>query len=158
MLYIELHRKLKKLNPRLFVQGSEAMPNAPWGIYLRDQDGMNRPKHMCGINGNRVSVPELTMRRWDGYILMQGWRRILKILIDRKVVDLKKAEQIFGTNLREKKSPLVIEQDPLTRATNEAKARGMQKTGLEDYVEVDDLVDIHRWREKLRQDKSNYWA
>lgn len=159
MLYINFLQKLKKLNPRIFIAGNDAMPNRPWGIYVRDSNGMKEPQHICGINANRVSIPELTERRWDGLILMQGWRRILRVLADRKAINLRKAESVFGTDLHSRKSPgLVIDKDPLTRAMNEAKERGLKKTGMENYVDLDDLMDIHRWREKLRQDKSNYWA
>lgn len=159
MLYIDLLQKLKKLNRRIFIVGSETQPDRPWGIYVCDQYGVKPPQHICGINGNRLSIPELTQRRWDGSILLQGWRRILRVLADKKVIDIRKAEQVFGTDLRGRKSSgIVVEKDPLTRAMNEAKERGLKKTGMEDYVDLDDLMDIHRWREKLRQDKSNYWA
>lgn len=131
----------------------------PWGIYLRDKDGMKEPQHMCGINAHSLSIDEFTHRRWDGYILHQGWRRILKILADKKAIDLRKAEQLFATNLRGRFSRgVVVEKDPLTKATEEAKERSFRKSGVADSIEVDDLVDIHRWRERLRQDKSNYWA
>lgn len=159
MLYIDFYQKLKKLNRLIFIAGNDAMPDRPWGIYVRDKNGMADPKHICGINGNRLSIPELTQRRWDGFILLQGWRRILRILAEKKAIDIRKAEKLFGTDLRGRKSSgIVVEKDPLTRAMNEAKERGLKKTGMEDYVDLDDLMDIHRWREKLRQDKSNYWA
>lgn len=159
MLYIDLLQKLKRLNSRIFVLGDDTHPEKPYGIYLRHRDGAAEPKHLCGINSNLIAVPELTHRRWDGYILVQGWRRILRILGEKKVINFDEAERLFKTDLRGRKSQgVIVEKDPLTKAMNEARERGLKKTGVEDYVDLDDLVDIHRWREKLRQDKRNYWA
>lgn len=83
----------------------------------------------------------------------------MRILIKGKFVDKIQAEKLFFTSFDKNRSPgLTVEKDPLARAMEEAKARGFAKTGIEQYVDSDDLVDIHRWREKLRKDKTNYWA
>ena len=104
-------------------------------------------------------VYELTERRWDGYIVRQGWRRVLNILVSKKMIDKNKAAKEFSTSFEGNRGRgFSVRKDPLTLAMAEAKRRGLEKTGLADYVEVDDLVDLHRWREKLRQDKINYWA
>lgn len=156
MLWLNFTTKLKELNPRLFVIGND--DGKPWGLYLRHKYGMEPPKHMCGLNPGGLSIDELTHRRWDGYILHQGWRRVLKILVEKKAIDLRKAEALFKTNLRSRYSRVIVEKDPLTRAMDEAKQRGLEKTGDDNFIELDDLVDIHRMREKFRQDKNNYWA
>lgn len=158
MLYGTFKQKLKKLNPHLRVFENCPATDRPWGIYLVKKQGMEL-EHICGINPIAGMVYELTERRWDGYILRQGWRRVLNILIRKNIIDKKKAAQEFSTSFEGNRGKgLTVQKDPITQAMEEARARGLEKTGVQNYVEVDDLVDIHRWREKLRQDKSNYWA
>ena len=157
MLYCTLQHKLKKLNPGIRIYGDDTSPNRPWGVYVIDKLGQTR-RHICGINPIGGFVYELTERRWDGYILRQGWRRVLNILIKAGLVDKKKAASEFHTSFDSTPRGFNVGKDPLTRATDEAKLRGYNKTGVENYMDVDDMIDIHRWREKLRQDKTNYWA
>lgn len=158
MIYGTFKQKLKKLNPNLRIFENCAATERPWGVYLVKHQGMEL-EHVCGVNPIAGMIYELTERRWDGYILRQGWRRVLKVLIAKKMVDKRQAEKVFSTSFEGNRGKgLVIEKDPLTRAMAEAKERGRNKTGVENYVEVDDLVDIHRMREKYRQDKTNYWA
>lgn len=158
MIYGTFKHKLKQLNPRLRIFQNCAPEDRPWGIYLVKHQGMEI-EHICGINPKAGMIYELTERRWDGYILRQGWRRILKILLVKKLIDKKKAESLFGTSFDGNRGKgLTVQKDPLTLAMQEARQRGLEKTGVENYVQVDDLVDIHRWREQLRKDKTNYWA
>lgn len=158
MIYGTFKHKLKKLNSNLRIVENCPATQRPWGIYLVKKQGMEL-EHICGINPIAGMVYELTERRWDGYILRQGWRRVLSILIKKHIIDKKKAASEFSTSFEGNRGKgLVIQKDPLTRAMQEARARGQEKTGVENYVEVDDLVDIHRMREKFREDKSNYWA
>jgi hypothetical protein len=158
MLYGIFKEKLHKLNPSLRIFENCPASQNPWGLYLVKRGGMEL-EHICGINPIGGMVYELTERRWDGHILRQGWRRVLKILLAKKLIDRNKTASVFGTTFEGNRGRgLTIEQDPLSRAMQEAKVRGYNKTGVEGYVEIDDLVDIHRWREKLRQDKTNYWA
>lgn len=157
MLYCTFYQKLRKLNPRLRIYGDDTAPNRPWGLYAVGKHGESL-EHICGISKNGGMVYELTERRWDGYILRQGWRRVLNILINKSLINKKDAGYEFSTTFEKTHNKLVIEKDPLTKAMESARARGQAKTGVENYVEIDDLVDIHRWREKLRQDKTNYWT
>ena len=158
MLYGTFKQKLKKLNPQLRIFQNCDPYERPWGIYLVKNQGMEL-EHICGINPKAGMIYELTERRWDGYILRQGWRRILEILVKKHIIDKKKAESEFSTSFEGNRGKgFTVGIDPLTRAMNEAKAHGLQKTGVENYVEIDDLIDIHRMREKYRKDKSNYWA
>ena len=158
MFFGTFEQKLRKLNPRLKVFKTHDSAKGPWGLYLISKWG-GSIDHVCGVSSNNGFIYELTERRWDGYILRQGWRRVLQILISKKLVDKNKATRVFSTSFEGNRGRgLVIEKDPITRAMEAARDIGYKKTGLQDYVEVDDLVDIHRWREKLRQDKTNYWA
>jgi len=158
MLYCTFYQKLRKLNPRLRIIGDDAAPARPWGLYEVGKWG-EKLTHVCGISHAGGSVYELTERRWDGYILRQGWRRVLTLLIKAGMIDKKKAASEFGTSFEGNRGRgFTVQKDPLTKAMDEARARGLAKTGVEKYVELDDLVDIHRMREKYRQDKSNYWA
>lgn len=158
MLYGTFKQKLRKLNPRIRIFENCPATERPWGVYLVKNQGMEL-EHICGINPVAGMIYELTERRWDGYVLRQGWRRILKMLIAKKIIDKKKTEYEFSTSFEGNRGRgLKIEKDPITRAYEDAKKRGYQKTGDKDYVEIDDLIDIHRWREKLRQNQTNYWA
>jgi hypothetical protein len=158
MIYGIFKEKLHKLNPRLKVFENCEPEKNPWGLYLVSPFG-TEIKHICGVSVRNGFIYELTERRWDGYILRQGWRRILKILLTKKLIDKKKAESLFSTSFDGNRGKgLVIKKDPLTLAMEDARQRGQEKSGIEGYVQVDDLVDIHRWREKLRKDKTNYWA
>lgn len=157
MIFDIFESKLRKLHPRLKVFKTHDPAKGPWGLYLISKYG-GSIDHICGVSFSNGFIYELTERRWDGYILRQGWRRIVKILINKKIVERTKAEKVFRTSFTGAGRGLDIKKDPLTLALADAKKRGYDKTGVENYVDLDDLVDIHRWREKLRQDKSNYWA
>jgi hypothetical protein len=83
----------------------------------------------------------------------------MQVLIDKKLVDRSQAEKEFATSFTERgRIGITVEKDPLAKAWESARQRGYEKTGDREYVELDDMVDIHRWREKLREDKANYWA
>jgi len=158
MLYCIFKSKLKRLNPHLRIFENCPATERPWGIYLVKRQGLEL-EHLCGINPIAGMVYERTERRWDGYILRQGWRRVLNILIKKHIINKQKAAREFSTSFEENRGKdFTVGLDPLTQATNEAKAIGLRKTGLKDYIDLDDLVDIHRMREKYRRDKSNYWA
>lgn len=158
MIFDIFENKLRKLNPRLKIFKTHDPAKGPWGLYLVSPFGTEL-QHLCGVSCSNGFIYELTERRWDGYILRQGWRRIVQILIRKKITSNAKAAKVFGTSFEgNARRGMNIEKDPLTRALADAKKRGYDKTGVENYVDLDDLVDIHRWREKLRQDKTNYWA
>lgn len=158
MIYGTFKQKLHKLNPRLKIFETHDSARGPWGLYLVNPVGTDLT-HICGVSVNNGFIYELTERRWDGYILRQGWRRILKMLIAKNLVDKKKAAYEFSTYFEGNRGRgLHIEIDPLTRAIDEAKKREFERTGEEGAMSLDDMVDIHRWREKLRKDKTNYWA
>lgn len=158
MIYDTFKQKLRKLNPRLKIFETHEAEKGPWGLYELSPMGTSI-EHICGVSVRNGIIYENTERRWDGYILRQGWRRIIKILISKKLVDRHKAAKVFSTSFDGNRgNGFVMQKDPLTKAWNEAKARGFQKTGDSNFVELDDMIDIHRMREQFRKDKSNYWA
>lgn len=158
MNFSTFENKLRKLNPRLKIFKTHDPQKGPWGLYLLSPMG-GSIEHICGVSNSNGFVYELTERRWDGYILRQGWRRVVKVLIKQKYTTSKKAADVFETSFEGNRGRgMTVQKDPLTLALADAKARGYAKTGMENYVDLDDLVDIHRWREKLRKDKTNYWA
>lgn len=158
MIFDIFENKLRKLHPRLKIFKTHDPARGPWGLYLVSPYG-GSIEHLCGISFSNGFIYELTERRWDGYIIRQGWRRVVKILIQKKITNYKKAGEVFSTSFEGNRGRgLSVQKDPLTLALADAKKRGLDKTGVENYVDIDDLVDIHRWREKLRQDKTNYWA
>jgi len=92
MLAGDFQQKLRKLNPRLKIFCGDSN-NTPASIFYVSQ-GEFEP--ICGIDKN--SVPEHEIRNEDGTLFKGGWRRAIRILIQRGFVDRYKAEKIFGTH------------------------------------------------------------
>ena len=94
MLAGDFVRKLRILNPELRIAcGND--DSKPAGIFWVDRTGTDQS--VCGIDKNYI--PEWIVWNDDGSIRKGGWRRALKILIDRKLVDRRKAESVFGVDL-----------------------------------------------------------
>ena len=145
----EFLRKLQKLNKRLRVCCKDG-PYAAGLYYLENGESID----ICGVDKNWV--PEHTS--YDtrtGYRTRSGWRRVLRILIERRLIDRRAAEKLFNTQLHYgTMTKFQLEQDPIARALAEAKKLGereaIQKFGtpVDDYYRLDDLLQIHRMRGK----------
>lgn len=57
---------------------------------------------ICGVD--KGDIPERVIYRNDGTMAKSGWRRTLKILIDKHFVDRRKAEKVFGYCYESRKS------------------------------------------------------
>jgi hypothetical protein len=93
MLSGTFERKLRKLNRklRIFCRDNSGTPA---GIFLLTPDGY---EDICGIDKNYV--PEHSEFNENGTLRKGGWRRVLRLLINRRLVDRFYAEKIFNTHL-----------------------------------------------------------
>lgn len=93
MLSGEFERKLRKLNKELRVCCGDN-PATPAGIYHVVR-GVYEP--ICGAPKNWVG--KWTTANPNGTLAHSGWRRILRILIQERLVDRRRAEKVFLTHL-----------------------------------------------------------
>ena len=141
------YRKLKRLNRKLHVCCLDG-PRAA-GLEILEGDEM---VPICAVDKN--AVPEHTeYDKVTGFRMRSGWRRVLRILIQRRLVDRRRAERLFNTHLGYASfTKFQMEEDPITRALKEARLNGereaIKKYGkpVKDYMRWQDLVDIHRMR------------
>lgn len=153
MLLGELMRKLKRLNRHLRVYAKDS-PYAA-GIYVVKNGEF---EHICGVD--KGDVPE-HMQRWtNGLIRKSGWRRVLRILIQNRYVDRFAAQRLFNTHFNY--VPLKrtrIEADKLEKWKQEALQRGQEAAirrygrPVENYMELDDFLDIARERKRMMGEK-----
>jgi len=147
----EFLRRLQKLNSKLRVCCKDG-PYAA-GLYIIES---GEYVDICGIDKNWV--PEHTAYdKHTGQRTRSGWRRVLRILIQKSLVDRKAAERLFQTQLHyDTMTRIQLEADPVVRALADARERGrresIKKTGqpVEDYYKWQDLVEIHRMRKKTQ--------
>jgi hypothetical protein len=94
MLSGEFERNLRKLNPkiRIFCGDNDKRPAGVW-YYT----GQGQYEEICGVDKN--FVPELSTFDNKGHILKGGWRRVLRLLINKNLVDRRHAERLFRTHL-----------------------------------------------------------
>lgn len=59
-----------------------------------EEDGY---EHLCGID--KGYVPEHSEWNEDGTLRKGGWRRVLRHLVQRRIVERKYAEKLFSTHL-----------------------------------------------------------
>ena len=158
MLSGDFERRIKQLNKRFSIVCNEN-PKFPAALYyVMDQDRV----HICGVDMSYL--PEFTV--WDGRLVAKGgWRRVLKILVGKGLVDRRSVLKVFGVDMSYGWRPKQPRwEDPIEKALKEArhqaKLRAQKKSAkeLEDtkdgrevhYYDVDDLVQIHRMRNKGR--------
>ncbi len=93
MLAGDFQRKLRKLNKdvRIFCGDNDSRPAS---VFI-DNDG--EFDIVCAVDKNWL--PEYPVFDDIGKVVKGGWRRVLKVLVQRKLVDRMRAERIFGTHL-----------------------------------------------------------
>jgi hypothetical protein len=115
MLSGDFERKLRKLNPdiRIYCSNDDSKPA---GIFWVKPNG--EYQEICGIDKNQV--PEWPTFDETGAYVKAGWRRALKILINKGFIDRDQAERLFGVHLEYK----------VTKPVSSAKRWGFEKNGL----------------------------
>ena len=94
MLAGTFQSKLRKLNPRLRIYAGNTDSSWPAGIYHVVRGEYTE---ICGIDKN--VVPEHPTRMPNGALLKGGWRRALKILLKKGLIDRHEAQKEFSTHL-----------------------------------------------------------
>lgn len=94
MLSGELERKLRKLNSKLRIFCGDDDSKAA-GVYHTIG---GEYQLVCGVDKNWVG--EYPIMKADGQLAHSGWRRVLRILLQEGLVDRKRAERVFNTNLK----------------------------------------------------------
>lgn len=94
MLAGEFERKLYKLNRSLKVFCRDN-PRTPAGVFLLLSNG--EYEDICGVDKNYV--PEHSEFYADGQHKKGGWRRVLRLLINRRLIDRWQAQKVFNTHL-----------------------------------------------------------
>lgn len=120
MLAGDFARKLRKLNPRLNVACGNDDTRPASIFYIKNGE----EETVCGIDKNYL--PEWIVWKEDGSILKAGWRRPLKVLIEKKLINKAKAEKLFGTNLSYRQ-PKFVPQGKL-RMEQSLASRGLHIT------------------------------
>lgn len=81
----------------------------PAGLYYVKQGEYTE---ICGVD--KGDIPERMIYNPNGTIKKSGWRRTLKILIKRHMIDKRKAEKVFNYVYETKRTP-----KPYTPSANE---------------------------------------
>lgn len=97
MMLGEFVRKLRRLNPQLRVYNTGSV--AISGVYLLSHGEL---EHVCGVD--RDDPQEHVSYNADGSIRRGGWRRVLKVLIQKGLIDRWAAERLFNTHLAYRKA------------------------------------------------------
>lgn len=96
MLSGDFERRLRKLNRRLHIFCGNSN-TTPAGIFLENPAEEDGYEDICGIDKNYV--PEHSEFNENGSLRKGGWRRVLRLLIQRRLIDRHYAEKLFNTHL-----------------------------------------------------------
>jgi len=153
MLSGELERKLRRISRgkvRIYCGDNE---NHPAGVYFVEKGEFIE---ICGIDKNWI--PEHRQTYLDGRIKKGGWRRVLKILIQRKLVDRRYAEKVFGTHLAFAPFDAVkMQADPIAQRLKQAEQRSMEKilsktgTYMPGAMDVQEMLDYRDYKKELKK-------
>lgn len=103
MLAGDFARKIKKLNKKIKVAcGND--DTRPASLYYVDHHG--EEEAICGIDKNEV--PEWPITNANGSLFKAGWRRTLRILIGRGLVDKYEAQRLFHADLNYRRPKNII--------------------------------------------------
>jgi hypothetical protein len=131
--------KLRKLNNRLKILGTDDR-SKPLGLYYFKN---LMPEYILAVDRNWLR--EFTEYDSVGHITHGGWRRVVQMLINKKLVSRKKAEILFSTDFNKIARKRVLEEKSIDRAIRQAADIKTDKAGnpVQDF-KSDDVVDIAR--------------
>jgi len=131
---MSFYSKIRKLNNHLqFIAPSDE--SKPVALYYING---NKFEHICGVDRHNL-VPEFPIYDKQGHMIKGGWRRVLMILLQKKLISKTKAEILFNTVLDGRKKAFIIEESSINRALKQA-AIPYDDGGLD--MKKDDLMDI----------------
>lgn len=151
MLAGDFQAAIKKLNKNLHIFCGDD-DSKPAGLWYRTKDGQY--EEICGVDKNYIDE-HMRYNPISGRISHGGWRRVLKLLIEKGLADKRKAEKVFRTTL-DCFETFKYEKDPITRELEEAKRLGELESirkadkPVENYYRYQDLIEIHRHRNQLK--------
>jgi hypothetical protein len=122
MLSGQVERNLRKLNRNVRIFCGDN-PSRPAGVWYYTGNG--EYEEICGIDKN--FVPEHAEFNDNGTHRKGGWRRVLKILIQKRLIDRSRAEKVFNVRLEyapKIKRGIVYNLDEHTRKLQERLAGG----------------------------------
>lgn len=130
MLAGEFARSLRRLNPRLKVWCGDN-DRMPASVFIVKNSEFEQ---LCGCDKNYV--PEHTEFDAQGFIKKGGWRRVLRILIQLRLVDRRHAERVFCAHL-----PYA------PRNKHKAPKHAPKRTLIDKYTIPEEEI---KWRSKIR--------
>lgn len=118
----EFKRKITRLNKNLRIFTRDT--GKPAGICLLfDGEYVN----ICSIDKNYI--PMLPIRGENGQYIKGGWRRALKMLIDRRLIDCKQAENEFRCGLEAPNPSFDYGKDPIMQQLYKIREERIRKGG-----------------------------
>lgn len=118
----EFSRKLKKLNKNLRVFARDT--GKPAGINLLYEDEW---VNVCSIDKNEI--PMFPIRDKDGRYIKGGWRRALKELINRRLINRNEAQRVFRVELSQPNPSFNYNTDPVMKELQEIRRRRISRGG-----------------------------
>jgi len=141
----EFVRKLKKLNPAIGVCWGNCDSKAAGLYYIKDREYEN----ICGID--KGETPKFCIfDSKTNKLRKSGWMRVLDICLKKHLIDQRKTEELFHTQIISQKYPKEL--SDYTRAWNEAVKVGERESNrqtgrpVEGYMRWQDIIDIHRMK------------
>ena len=119
---------LHQLNPKLRIYCGDDNSKPASLYYVVNNEEIT----LCGVDKNEL--PKYAI--WDnkGHIVKSGWYRVLKLLINRKLINKSKAQNLFNDPLYGLNSMPNIEQDEIWKKIQQAEHKG--KWHKDDLAEI----------------------
>jgi hypothetical protein len=148
----EFARKLKKLNKNLWIAIKDN-PNTPAGLHIVIG---GEPIFICGVD--KGELPRHTQWNEEGRIIKGGWFRVLKILLQRDLIDRRQTEKVFRTGLNFPYQRVTADQDPVLKAIHEKAAEIVRRGNVvedkngnlvplykrNDFMELGEIMQVIR--------------
>lgn len=138
MLAGDFQRKIRQLNSelRIFCGNDETKPA---GLYM-----VVNGEYEQIMSVDKNFLPPHVEYDEVGHIIKSGWRRVVKHLIKEKLVDRRKAEQLFQFHMHDRRRnpgpPKYV--DPIKREMDRVIFANLQKTGRNFQMSTDEVMDI----------------
>lgn len=146
MLPGEFYRALKKLNKNLQIYCGDDNSKAA-GLWMWYEGEI---RELCGVD--KGNIKEWPTYSAQGKMLKGGWHRVIKMLVETKLVDRRKSYKYFGNWELHREPPQIFLQEPIDAAIEDLKPVAFKLienplTGKRETVPVynnDEIVDIGR--------------
>lgn len=153
MFASDFQSKLQKLNPRLRIFCGDS-PTRPAGLYIIQG---NEYTDLCGVDKNWIGEWPIYDRY--GKMLKGGWRRVIKLLSDKKLIDRQRSHKYFGYWEEHREPPIFTDLKPIDAAIKSMERQVVSYRKIDnplspgELIEVpvyhkDDIVDIGRMAAK----------